>query len=109
MRPIPPKLKTELASDPFYDKCCICKYIGVQWHHGLISAGRQQNEKFCILPLCVNCHEQARNKDFKEKIDWIMWNRATDEEITRYSKAINYAYEKERLNNKFGGAWKYPK
>jgi len=106
MRPIPIKLRNELASNDFYDKCCVCKYIGVQWHHNLIHSGRQVNARFAIMPLCVPCHEQARNKEFREKLNWIMWNRATDEEIISYSKAINYAREKERLNAKFGVEWK---
>jgi hypothetical protein len=38
----------------------------------------------------------------KEKCDWIMWNRASEEEIKRYSKAVDYQKEKERLNNIYG-------
>lgn len=109
MRPIPPSLKQEILSDKFYEKCCVCGVKGVQWHHNLIWKGRQENEKFCILPLCPSCHEKARNTEFKEKLDWIMWNRASEEQITFYSKAVNYKHEKQRLDNQFGGEWKYPK
>lgn len=108
MRPIPKKLKTNLSQDKFYEKCCVCYVAGVQWHHNLIWQGRQENEPFCILPLCPKCHEQARNKEFKERLDWIMWNRATPEQIIYYSKANNYLHEKQRLNDKFGGAWINP-
>jgi len=104
--PIP--LRNDLASKKFYEQCCICGAKGVQWHHNLIFKGRQENAEFCILPLCVPCHDQARNKEFKEKLDWIMWNRATDAQVNYYSKAINYSHERNRLNNKFGGAWKNP-
>ena len=37
-----------------------------------------------------------------------MWNRATKEQISHYSKAINYNHERTRLNNKFGGIWHNP-
>ena len=105
---MPIKLRNDLSAKKFYQRCCVCGVIGVQWHHNLIYAGRQENEEFCILPLCPVCHEKARNKEFKEKLDWIMWNRATDYQINYYSKANNYVYERTRLNDKFGGAWKNP-
>jgi len=102
---MPIAFRNKLAIKKFYEKCCICNTTGVQWHHNLIFKGRQENEEFCLLPLCVPCHEQARNKEFKEKLDWIMWNRATDAQINYYSKAINYKHERNRLNDKFGGVW----
>lgn len=108
MRPIPQSLRNNLASKKFYEKCCVCGASGVQWHHNLIYRSRQENEEFCILPLCIPCHDKARNKEFKEKLDWIMWNRASDVQVSYYSKAINYNHERNRLNNKFGGAWKNP-
>ncbi len=100
MRPIPQKLKNQLASDKYYDKCCLCGTKGVQWHHNLIFAGKQVNERFCILPLCPPCHKEM---DYdREKANWIMLNRASEEELFKYSKAINYSREKERLNNIYG-------
>ena len=54
MRPIPNKLRQEMEADPYYKRCA--------WHgrphpgkkidhHNLIFAGRQVNEKWCILPI----------------------------------------------------------
>lgn len=108
MRPIPVSLRNKLALKIFYERCCVCFSKPVQWHHNLIWKGRQENEEFCILPLCIPCHDKARNKEFKEKLDWIMWNRATDTQINYYSKASNYNHERNRLNNKFGGTWYNP-
>ena len=108
MRPIPVALRNKLASKKFYEQCCVCFSKPVQWHHNLIWQGSQENEEFCILPLCIPCHDKARNKEFKEMLDWIMWNRSTGEQIKHYSKANNYLHERNRLNDKFGGIWNNP-
>ena len=103
MRPIPPLLRKEMSNDPYYIFCCIldAKCEGkIEWHHNLIYAGRQVNEKFCILPLCEFHHDNIAR--FKEVVDVLMLNRATDEELLRYSKAVNYIAMRERLNKKYG-------
>ena len=102
MRAIPKKLKEEMARDPFYKRCCISGATNekIEFHHNLIYAGRQVNEKWCILPLAKSIHD--RIVEFKEKCDWIMLNRATDDDLRRYSKAIDYLKERERLNKKYG-------
>ena len=100
--PIPPALREEMSQDPYYSKCCLTGVSNVQekieWHHNLTFKGKRVNEKFCILPLAKSVHDKLP----KEKCDWIMWNRATDEEISRYSKAENYQLKKERLNKIYG-------
>ena len=105
MRPIPQKLKNELSSDKFYSKCCLqssdCQGR-IEWHHNLIFAGKQVNEPFCILPLCHWHHEREKHTIFKEKLNWIMWNRATLEQIKQYSKSINYSEVLERLKKQYG-------
>lgn len=102
MRPIPPKLREEMSEDPYYKSCCLqgaC--IGrVEWHHNLIYAGRQVNEKFCILPLCEYHHRNIVK--IKEVVDHRMLNRATDDELRKYSKAVDYIALRERLNKKYG-------
>ena len=102
MKKIPPKLIEELASDPFYQKCCLTGKTDekIEWHHNLIFAGSQVNEKFCILPLAQSVHREIEK--YKEKCNWIMVNRATEDELRRYSKAINYLRLKETLNKKYG-------
>lgn len=80
MRPIPEKLKDEMASDPFYSRCCLlwiggCSYGKIEWHHNEIYAGRQTNEKEAILPLCVAHHKLADRKDIRELLNIIMQAR----------------------------------
>lgn len=62
MRPIPPKLREEIASDPFM-RMCIYRDInapnhdckgGITWEHAWIIAGRQVNEAWAIVPCCWN-------------------------------------------------------
>ena len=104
MRPIPPKLRQELSDDPFYSKCCISgiskNAVKIDWHHNLIFGGKQVNEKFCILPLADFVHRNIVKH--KEKCNWIMWNRASDQEIERFSKATDYKKERDRLNKIYG-------
>jgi hypothetical protein len=101
MRPIPPQLRKQMADDEYYKECCLGGSCDgkVEWHHNLIYAGRQVNEKFCILPLCEFHHDNIAW--FKELVDWHMLNRATDEELKAYSKAVDYIAMRERLNKKF--------
>lgn len=112
MRPIPQKLKDEIAADPFYKRCCIsgrpATSTKIDWHHNLIFAGRQVNEKWCILPLAKEVHDNIAR--YKEKCDWIMLNRATDDDLIRYSKAENLMRKRDILNRKYGAfAYKTPK
>lgn len=104
MNNIPPKLRKEMAEDPYYEHCCITgtskRVEKIEWHHNLIFAGRQVQEKWCILPLAESIHE--RIVEYKEQCDWIMLNRATDEELKRYSKVENLIVKRDRLNKKYG-------
>lgn len=102
MRPIPPQMRQSMDSDPFYHKCVICGCQGVQWHHNLVFAGRQVNEEWAIIPLCPFDHDQARNSEFKESLDWIMLNRATDDELRPFCKATDYIFMRKKLNEKYG-------
>lgn len=117
MGKIPAALLKEILSDPFYDYDCITGERFNEWdkdpanklgmtrrelHHNLKFASRQISEKFCILPLRKSTHMQAENKKIKAQLDWIMLNRMTQEELTRYSKAIDYRLQLAALNNMFG-------
>lgn len=98
MRAIPPELLQQILLDPFYRKCCLCGSPTVQLHHNMIHGGRQVNEKFAILPLCPSCHAIEKRKDIHDKLDRIMLSRATDEELKKYSKIINWVKRKKELN-----------
>lgn len=91
-----------MANDPFYKRCCITGSTSgkIDWHHNLIFAGRQVNEKFCILPLSKEVHDNIHK--YKEQCDWIMLNRASEHELSCFSKAIDYRRLKEFLNKKYG-------
>lgn len=97
MRPIPPKLRKELEADPFYKRCCITGSISekIDWHHNFIFAGKQVNEKWCILPLANSVHEKIVY--YKKKCDLIMLLRADDDTLRRYSKAIDLIKYRGRL------------
>jgi len=104
MRAIPQRLKRELEQDPWYKRCCITGRTQekIEWHHNFIFAGRQVNEKWCILPLSKPIHDREKEKEIKMKLNWIMINRADDETLKKYSKAMDLLEIKELLNKKFG-------
>ena len=101
MTPIPPKLRQEMADDPFYKQCCIMGKTNekINWHHNFQFAGRQLNEKWCILPLAESIHDSIT--DYKDICDWIMLNRATEATLKKYSKAVDLIRKREYLNKKF--------
>lgn len=100
MHPIPKKLREEMAADPFYRRCCITESMRgkIDWHHNLIFRGRQVQEKWAILPVNEEVHQNVSNPEIKQKLNWIMLNRATDEQLKKYSKAVDLIAERERLN-----------
>lgn len=102
MRKIPDTLRSEMANDPYYKKCALTGTTDgkIDWHHNFIYAGRQVNEKWCIIPLSKPIHDKIDY--YKEKVDWIMLNRATDEELIMYSKAIDLIAKRNRLNKLYG-------
>lgn len=105
MRAIPEELKLKMSADVYYEKCCLLdnNCLGrIEWHHNLIFGGKQVNEEFCILPICHWHHEREKLPEFKEKLNWIMWSRAVYLEVDKFSKAVNYHYEKEKLIKKNG-------
>lgn len=103
MRPIPPKIRALLADDPYMKRCCLCGSNSgkIDWHHNLILGSKQSNIVETILPLCQNCHDKARTTETKEKLDLIMLNRMSDQQIIEISKAVNYHQRKKYLNEKY--------
>lgn len=103
MNKIPEKLKREMEDDPFYECCCItgsmARNTKIEWHHNFVFAGRQVQEKWCILPLRSDIH--ASIVKYKEKCDHIMLNRANDDTLRRYSKSEDLIAKRDRLNKKY--------
>ena len=107
MSKIPKKLRDQLALDPFYRTCCITGLPGsswdrIEWHHNLIHAGKQVQAEFAILPVKHSIHMLATNPIIKERMDWVMLNRASENEIRQYSKVVDFASRRRYLNEIFG-------
>lgn len=100
-KPIPRKMREELAEDLFMQRCCMSPYGAcsgrIEWHHALIFAGKRVNEKWCILPVCHQHH--ALESRYRGTLMRIMVSRATEEELRPYSKAIDYVALKRKYEN----------
>jgi len=88
MRPIPKKLRSELACDPFMSRCILsasgihhcCK--GIEWHHPWTYNKKQINERWSIVPLCPEMHKKERL--YRPLIELVSILRATPEELEKY-------------------------
>lgn len=107
---IPKKLLNEILKDDYYKKCAraderTCKGR-ITFEHSHIYAGKQIQEKWAIIPLCAYHHKVDQFQDNgdlqKELNQLIALNRATDEELERISKAIDYKARKKYFNEKYG-------
>lgn len=122
MNNIPQKLRREMNDDLFYGRCCLTgggkvKNLAsqwdpkrIEWHHNLIYAGKQVQEKWCILPVIKELHDRANDPEVRKIMDWVMLNRATETELARYSKVDNLVEKRDKLNEEMGiwKPWQYP-
>ena len=73
--------------------------------HTLTYGGGQIDEAWAILWTCAFHHDvdefQGGGNLDREKSIWFALNKATDEELRQYSKAINYIELRKRLNKKY--------
>ncbi len=70
MRPIPSKIRKQLADDHFMRKC-IYKDCPNQpeWEHAFIYSGKQVNETWAIVPVCTYHHRlQGLDKQYNQFI-----------------------------------------
>lgn len=107
MNNIPTSVKRKMALDPFYKTCCLTGERGsygdpIQWHHNLIYAHKQVQEAFAILPIKKSLHELVSNSMVKDRLDWVMLNRASEAEIRKYSKVVDLSRRREYLNSVYG-------
>lgn len=105
MRPIPKKIRDKLAQDSFMKKCCFqgCGKLDVEWNHALKYSGRQINEWYAIVPLCVEHHRGNNGTIYKEVKEWCSWvaiMRGIKDLQKKYPK-YNWLQEKNYLTNKF--------
>jgi len=101
-RPIPKKVREQLAEDPFMQSCCLAstEYAcegRIQWHHHLKYGGKRQDEPWGILPVCELHHKLEAQ--FKYELDEVMVSRATYEQLKPYSKAVDYVWLKMKYEN----------
>ena len=105
MRPIPPKLKKQLAADPFM-KFCIKDSEGdcdkpINWHHAFIYRGRQVNEPWALLPVCAYHHRPGvLDNDYAQ---FIGMRRATYADLAKYPR-VDWEQLKIYLRKKYGVA-----
>ena len=75
------------------------------FEHTLIYGGKQIDEAWAIIILCSRHHAVNEYQDGgdlqKEKNVWLALDQATDEELLKYSKAIDYIRLKKTLNEKY--------
>ncbi len=107
MRAISKEVKNKLLSEPnicsLEDEYCDGR---ITWEHTLIYGGRQIDEAWAIIKICeyhhaVNKYQDGGNLN-KEKNIWVALNKATDDELRKYNKTIDYISMRERLNKKYG-------
>lgn len=87
MRPIPVKMRKEIAADPFMKNCARtddsenCDGC-ITWEHCWIYAGKQINEPWAIIGIC-EYHHFGEGMD-KDRNQYISLQRATDEDLAKY-------------------------
>lgn len=109
---LPTTLRKKLSRIPFYRTCAREGVHGhtcdgrITWEHAIIVAGTQVQAEFAIVPLCEKAHAVGTHQDGgdldKEVNLWICLNRASESEILSISKAIDYFWQRARLNEKYG-------
>lgn len=102
MRPISTTNKQIIDTDPFYRRCCLFDFSEcsgrIEIHHNLMWKGRQSDEIWSLLPVCVRHHSMANDKAVRERLDFVMLNRVDNATLSPFCKAVNWIYRKEMLN-----------
>jgi len=99
MTPIPPKLRKEMSEDEYYTRCSRANIDcqgRITWEHAWIYGGRQIQEKWAIIPLCV-FHHLGAGLD-KHENQRIALERATGEDLAKYPKK-DWEYERAYLKS----------
>jgi hypothetical protein len=104
MRPIPEKLKKQIASDPRMKFCihqtALCRGK-VEWEHAFVYAGKQINEWWAIIGVCVYHHRgQGLDKGFNKYMALKRLNGDFSELEQKYSRE-NWQQIWNYLSNKY--------
>ncbi|MFZ2151649.1 MAG: hypothetical protein WAV09_00900 [Minisyncoccia bacterium] len=92
-KPLSKETRDILSRDIFMTRCCL-EGIGdycegrIQFHHNLIYGGKRQDAWWSVLPLCEEHHR--RESAYKQQLNTIMANRAPEDELRNFCKAVNY-------------------
>jgi hypothetical protein len=100
---IPKRLRDELSKDKYYRNCLRLVEGNCQgritWEHSEMYSGRQIQERWAIIPLCVYHHLGiGLNKRMNK---WFAVNRMTEEDEKKYPR-VDWKLEREILNKLFG-------
>lgn len=106
MRKISPDVLEELLAEP--QVCALADHNcggRITFEHTLTFGSKQIDEVWAIIKLCEAHHSVGMYQDGgfldKEKNVWLALNRATDNDLLKYSKAIDYIAMRLRLNKKY--------
>ena len=99
---IPPDIRAQFESDPRMKRCCVAdeKCIGrIEWHHAMTFSGRRLQYQWTFVGICqYHHHHEAGCAD---RILLVCLNLASDEQLARISKAIDYRELRDRLNKNY--------
>lgn len=101
MNNIPTKLRALLADDPYMKVCARAdEYCSgrITWEHALYYGGKQIQERWAIIPLCVYHHlGPGLHKEINQAIALA---NATDEDLAAYPRT-DWKQLKKYLHNKY--------
>ena len=101
MRPISPRVKKIIDSDPFYRKCCLTGSYDVSMEHCWTYGKSQIGDSWAIVPLRRDLNTSHPPKDVKDKCRLISLCRATPEDLAKYPKK-DWKGIKKYLISKYG-------
>ena len=106
-----PALREEIQNDPEYSRCSLLGHGPCEGRitreHAIIYASKKVQERWAIIPLCALHHNVDQFQDAKTMVKemnvWVALNRATDEELARFPRAVpSFFFQRDRLNDKYG-------
>ncbi len=112
MIPIPPKLRADMAKDPYYRRCarqdmfhdheCQERPLDgqlIEWEHAFVIAGERLQERWNIIPICWWGHSgPGLNKDINK---YIAVCRATLPDLIKHPR-VNWWQDFTYLHGKYG-------
>lgn len=113
---MPASLKEDISNDPEYTRCALKGLLigslgpcegRVTREHAMYYKGLKIQEKWAIPPICACHHGVDQYQDGpgeapKEVRQWVALNRATDQDLKKISKCVDYIRLREFLNKKYG-------